>query len=219
MGRRLTATDFQNSHPELMSWFKPLSKVVGTHMAVGPCRSFYACIPTSSAGGTFYSPQIPTTLKNLLDASSSNPNRKFTTQVSLGYGGSWFVLWPNGDVSWDLAGQFEGLEDVLKKLPEKCISYLALNPWAPGQYFLVAEDGTVKFCLPAEWAVTIEEDIATWQNRFKTVTSSTIRGGKADSSTALPGGKIGLPIKEEKDGKSEKKGGHDLPPPYEGRHK
>ena len=194
-----------------MAWFKPLSKVVGSHIAVGPCRSIYACIPAATSGGTYYSPTIPPSLKTLLDASSSVPERKFTTHVSLGYGGSWFVLWPNGDVSWDFAGHFNELEEMLKSLPEKCVTYVALNPWAPDQWFLVLEDSTVKYCLPAEWATDVEIDIAEWQSRYKTVTTSTIKGGKADSETKFTGKKEDLVVLE---GKKEKK---DAPPPYEGK--
>ncbi|KAF2261397.1 hypothetical protein CC78DRAFT_570553 [Lojkania enalia] len=202
--------DFQNSHPDLMDWFKPLPKVIGTHIAVGPCRTFYACIP-SVAGGKFYSSTIPATLKNLLDASSSNPTRKNTTHVSLGFGGSWFVLWPNGEVSWDFAGHFPELEDIIKDIPEKSISYLALNPWAAGQYFMVLEDSSVKFCLPSEWATDIEEEIAIWQSRYSTVISSTIAGGKVDSTTNTNDSKVDLVLRKGD------KGGRDDPPPYPSR--
>ncbi|ORY06387.1 hypothetical protein BCR34DRAFT_34738 [Clohesyomyces aquaticus] len=205
--------DFQWSHPELMSWLKPLSKCVGSHIAIGPHRTFYACVPCDTAGGILYSPTIPATLKTLLDSSSSVPHRRFTAHVCLGFGGAWFVIWPNGDVAYDLAGQFTGLEIVLKKLPERCITYLALNPYAPEHYFLVTEDGTVIFSLPEEWAAGIEMDIVAWQNRYRNIRRSTIWGGKADSETTLGGGGMVIPVRGQV--KKEK----DLPPPYEGKNK
>ena len=73
------------------------------------------------------------------------------------------------------------------ELPKKCIRHLALNPWAAGQYFLNLEDGTMKYCLPSEWPLEIEAEILTWQTRFKMVTSSTIRGGRANSSIKVIG--------------------------------
>ena len=144
--------DFQMPYLDLMAWLKPLSKIVGTHVSVGPRGFFFACIPSRTYGGFYYSPNIPVSLKNILATLPKDPYGKFTSQVSIGAGESWFILWPNGDISWDLAGQDEELGGILEELHEKCIRNLALNPWAAGQYFLSLEDGTVKYCLPSEWA-------------------------------------------------------------------
>ena len=214
--------DFKCSHPDLMAWLKPLSNIAGTHVSVGPRRSFFACVPSRTRGGFYYSPNIPVSLKNILGALPEDPYDKFTSQVSLGAGESWFILWPNGDISWDLAGQYEELKGILEELPEKCIRHLALNPWAAGQYFLSLEDGTVKYCLPSEWALEIETEILTWQNRFKMVTSSTVRGGRANSSMRVIGSDATnpgvLPVRNTPTdgavGTIQSKNGHDMPPPY-----
>ncbi|KAF2729307.1 hypothetical protein EJ04DRAFT_580731 [Polyplosphaeria fusca] len=205
--------DFQSSHPELMNWLKPLSKVVGTHVAIGPRRTFYACVPTLTNGGTFYSPSIPADLKSLLDDNASaDPNRKFTAQVSLGYGDSWYVLWPNGEVSWDFKGHYDELDTIMETLPEKCILHLVLNPWERGQYFMVLEDGEVKFCLPEEYAGEIEDAIKDHQNQWQTKRISSIKGGKAQSHI-VGANKIHMVLK---DGRRRDKDGPDAPPPYDG---
>lgn len=208
--------DFQNSFPELMSWLQPLAKVVGTHIAIGPYRTYYACVPTTTTGGTLYHSKIPASLKETLESNATSEERKFTSQVSLGYRDSWFVLWPSGDADWDLAGQYDELEEILRDLPSKCISYVSLNPWAAGQYFLVLEDGTVRFCLPAEWAPGITADVAAWQNRFKTVTSSRIQGGKAENSTRVSGGGVDAHPEGSQGEHANTEQSGDLPPPYEG---
>ena len=108
------------------------------------------------------------------------------------------------------------------ELPKKCIRHLALNPWAAGQYFLNLEDGTMKYCLPSEWPLEIEAEILTWQTRFKMVTSSTIRGGRANSSIKVIGSGATssgvLPVRNTLTdgavGTIQSKNGHDMPPPY-----
>jgi hypothetical protein len=202
-----------------MAWMQPLPKVVGTHIAIGPYRTFYACVPTIVAGSTLFHDNIPTSLRVMLEEQRTEPGRRFTSQVSLGYGEAWFVLWPNGDIRWELNGHYNELEEILNEVPDRCVTYLALNPWSAGQFFLVLEDGTVRFCLPAEWAPGIMSDVAAWQNRFKTVTSSRIWGGKAESSTRVAGGGEDAPLTPQsqvENAQGEQTG--DLPPPYEGAH-
>lgn len=111
--------DFRCSHPDLMAWLRPLSKIVGTHVSVGPRRSFFACIPSRTCGSFYYSPNIPASLKNILETLPKDPYDRFTSQVSLGAVESWFILWPNGNISWDLAGQHEELKGILEELLPK----------------------------------------------------------------------------------------------------
>jgi len=204
-----------------MDWLNQRSKVVGTHIAIGPYRTYYACVPLPTSGGIKYSSNIPSTLKDHLERETkSNPNRKFTSQVSLGHGGSWWIQWPNGDITWDFEGHYDELDKILHSLPEKSVSYLALNPWGAGQYFLLLEDGSVYFSLPAEWAQDVEREVALWQNRFKTLTSGSVKGGKPNSSTRVSGSGLvvlhGGPREASRETEDEDRDRQDLPPPYEG---
>ncbi|OCK74072.1 hypothetical protein K432DRAFT_410172 [Lepidopterella palustris CBS 459.81] len=153
-GPDFLAVDFRRSFPELVNWLQLRGPLIpeDVFITVGPNHSFYARVKDSQK----YSSNIPDALKDLLENPPVEVENSLTpAHVSLGSGGSWFLLWPSGEAHWDLAGQYNRLQGILARLQRlrgKTIQRLTLNPWVAGEYFISLEDGNVSCYLPEECA-------------------------------------------------------------------
>ncbi|OCK74809.1 hypothetical protein K432DRAFT_409553, partial [Lepidopterella palustris CBS 459.81] len=157
--------------PLVHSWIRSHNIVLGTTVAIGPSASFVALSPEK---GTYHW-GIPASLAELLASDTKGK----VSQVTLGAGGAWAVVWENGVVDWEIWEECAELKGILEGAAKGDITYISLNPYTRGQYFLAFEDGSARYCLPTLWATEVQKVIVEFQSQFLNVTSSFVAGGKA----------------------------------------
>jgi hypothetical protein len=103
--------------PSLLRHYRPLydwlkerpGRVQGIHIAFGPGDTFFTC---DALGKRIKSSQtIP---QNLRDVLALNP-RKTSAKVAFGIKDSYFLLWSDGEYTWNLRQQYQRLEQILRE--------------------------------------------------------------------------------------------------------
>jgi hypothetical protein len=99
-----------NHYGLLYDWLKErLGRVQGIHIAFGPGDTFFAC---DTLGKRIKPPlTIPQNLRDVLALNT----RKTPAKVALGINNTYFLLWSDGEYTWNLRGQYQLLEHILKE--------------------------------------------------------------------------------------------------------
>ncbi|KAJ7494014.1 hypothetical protein FB451DRAFT_1164882 [Mycena latifolia] len=102
--------------------------------------------------------------------------------VALGVQGSYVVVYDDGIVTFDLRSQYPLVEALLRDGAEisrrRGVTYIALNPFVPGEYYAVYGDGSAAWNLPTDWSADV----------------GTISRGIVPVSDAAPGGTSPAPV-------------------------
>ncbi|KAF7300267.1 hypothetical protein MKEN_01350800 [Mycena kentingensis (nom. inval.)] len=93
------------------------------------------------------------------------------TCVALGVRGSFVALYSNGTVTFDVSAHYPAVDALIRNSGEnakrKGIAYIALNPHAANQYYLVYGDGGAQWNIPNDWV----GDVTTVSKSMKPVGS------------------------------------------------
>jgi len=120
---------------------------------------------------------IPTDLSNKVQQAYDTP-----CLVSLGVGGAWFVMWPDGYYSWKFYGNYAALDKILDEAQPRSVAvsqrmqtltapfwmliycqHLTISPYNKHQFFVAFKDQTVKYSLSSEWMPQMREVFTEWQ--------------------------------------------------------
>ncbi|KAJ7270772.1 hypothetical protein B0H12DRAFT_1067408 [Mycena haematopus] len=152
-----------------------------TRTVFGPNTSYFAVSPSG------YSWQnLPPVLENDI---ISRMKKGTPTTVALGVHGSFVVLYSNGNVTFEVAQHYPAVDAMIRNAAEntrrKGIAFIALSPYAAGQYYVAYGDGSASWNIPTEWTV----DVTTVSKSLRPVGSaraSTVpaMGGFAGFTTA-----------------------------------
>ncbi|KAJ7777688.1 hypothetical protein DFH07DRAFT_951339 [Mycena maculata] len=81
------------------------------------------------------------------------------TSVALGVQGSYIVLYNDGTVTFDLRGHYPLVEEMIRNTQEasrkRGVTYVALNPFIPGEFYAVYGDGSASWNFPAAWTADV----------------------------------------------------------------
>ncbi|KAJ6630145.1 hypothetical protein B0H10DRAFT_1985190 [Mycena sp. CBHHK59/15] len=96
------------------------------------------------------------------------------TNVALGMHGAFVVLYSDGNVTFDVATHYPAVDAMVRNSGEnaqrKGIAFIALSPYAAGQYYVAYGDGSASWNLPNEWS----EDVTTVSKSLRAVGSTRV---------------------------------------------
>ncbi|KAJ7105231.1 hypothetical protein C8R44DRAFT_858611 [Mycena epipterygia] len=151
-----------------------------THTVFGPGHSYFS---TSPAG---YSWQNLTPA--LEEEIQHNIRTRRPTTVALGVDGTHVVLYEDGSVTANLRGQYPLVEALIINAQEitrrRGLMYIALNPFAAGEYLAVYNDRATTWQLPTAWSADVTTVCG--QIRPAAYTAGTSTGGTAPPQAHAP---------------------------------
>ncbi|KAJ7473617.1 hypothetical protein B0H11DRAFT_1339318 [Mycena galericulata] len=153
-----------------------------TRTTFGPGASFFSMSPSG------YSWQnIPPALED--DIHNCMKIRR-PTSVALGVQGTYVVLYNDGTVTFDLRGQYPLVEAMIRNTQEAArrrgVTYVALNPFVPGEYYAVYGDASASWNFPVAWT----QDVTTISRQIQPVPipAPAVLPGAASPGGVAPGG-------------------------------
>ncbi|KAF7373499.1 hypothetical protein MSAN_00559800 [Mycena sanguinolenta] len=152
-----------------------------TRTVFGPNASYFTISPSG------YSWQhLPPALENDI---IGRIKKGTPTTIALGVHGSFVALYSNGNVSFDVAQHYPAVDAMIRNSAEatrrKGIAFVALSPYAAGQYYVAYGDGSASWNIPTEWSV----DVTTVSQSLRPVGST--RAGSTLPSVGGFGGVAG----------------------------
>ncbi|KAF7325146.1 hypothetical protein MKEN_00558500 [Mycena kentingensis (nom. inval.)] len=134
------------------------------HTTFGPAQAYF------SVGPDGYSYQnLPPGLEEYI-TEFSFVRRPAT--VALGVGGAYVVVFNDGTVAWDLQPDGWAVYPELEKMiagkdsesdKRGGVKYVALNPYTPGQFFILFGNNSVHLQLPDSWRADINTALEYWR--------------------------------------------------------
>ncbi|KAF7373441.1 hypothetical protein MSAN_00553800 [Mycena sanguinolenta] len=122
-----------------------------TRTVFGPNASYFTISPSG------YSWQhLPPALENDI---VGRIKKGTPTAVALGVHGSFVALYSNGDATFDVAQNYPAVDALIRNSAEvtrrKGIAFVALSPYAAGQYYVAYGDSSASWNIPTEWSVDV----------------------------------------------------------------
>jgi hypothetical protein len=100
--------------------------------------------------------------------------------LALGVNNSYVVIFSTGRTEWDLKESYDVLDEMLATKHNREVIYVSLNPYCPGQFFVVFSDKTAYYSFPeTETYKKLEEEMLSIEKlRFisKSRTAKTTKG-------------------------------------------
>ncbi|KAJ6463386.1 hypothetical protein C8R45DRAFT_940347 [Mycena sanguinolenta] len=150
-----------------------------TRTVFGPGASYFSISP-----GGYSWQNLPPALENDIIGRIKTGT---PTTVALGVHGSFVTLYSNGNVSFDVAQHYPAVDAIIRNSAEatrrKGIAFVALSPYAAGQYYVAYGDGSASWNIPNEWAV----DVTTVSRSLRPV-GSTRAGSSVGGFGGIPAG-------------------------------
>ncbi|KAJ7346291.1 hypothetical protein DFH08DRAFT_1081116 [Mycena albidolilacea] len=122
-----------------------------TRTVFGPNASFFSMSPSG-----FCWQNLPPALED--DMHACMKIRRPTT-VALGVQGAYVVLYNDGTIVFDLRGQYQMVEAIIRNTQEAArrrgVMYIALNPFVAGEFYVVYGDGSASWNIPTAWSADV----------------------------------------------------------------
>ncbi|KAJ6598648.1 hypothetical protein B0H10DRAFT_2085240 [Mycena sp. CBHHK59/15] len=157
-----------------------------TRTVFGPNASYFSISPSG-----FSWQNLPPVLEQDI---MGRMKKGVPTNVALGMHGAFVVLYSDGNVTFDVATHYPAVDAMVRNSGEnaqrKGIAFIALSPYAAGQYYVAYGDGSASWNLPNEWS----EDVTTLAPRASDPRYPSLGLGAAAGGTPSAFGVPGSPL-------------------------